>query len=72
MREQALFNLALIKYNKYQILHKKYNLQAIWEEILIESENNEVKAYSEDFSPCLIHFNGPDSKKILNEIIDNL
>lgn len=72
VREQALFNLALIKYNKYQILHKKYNLQAIWEEILIESENNEVKAYSEDFSPCLIHFNGPDSKKILNEIIDNL
>lgn len=72
IREQAIFNLALIKYNKYQILHKKYNLQAIWEEILIESENNEVRAYSEDFSPCLIHFNGPDSKKILNQIIDNL
>ena len=72
VREQALFNLALIRYNKYQLLHKKYNLQALWEEIIIDYKNNKLSFFSEEFSPCMIHFNGPESKSILNKINSNI
>jgi len=72
VREQALLNLALIKNNNFEILHKKYNLQVLWEEILIDYKQDNLRVISEEFEPNIIHFNGNESKKMLEEILLNI
>jgi hypothetical protein len=70
VREQALMNLAMIKYEEVEILHKKYNLQVLWEELNFEYDGTQIKAYSEDFEPCFAHFNGHISKPHLDNFIE--
>jgi len=69
-REQALMNLSMIKYEEVEILHKKYNLQVLWEELNFEFDGKHIKAYSEDFEPCFAHFNGHISKSHLDNFIE--
>ena len=76
LREQAVANLAVIKQKDYEVLHKKYNLQVLWEEINISLSNNKLEALSGDFEPLFVHFNGPaakeDLKKLINCIENNI
>lgn len=69
VREQSLMNLAMIKYKDVEILHKKYNLQLLWEEVEVNFDGKEIQAKSEQFEPCLIHFNGNISKPYLDEFL---
>lgn len=71
VREQALMNLAMIRYRDVEILHKKYNLQVLWEEVKIDFDGKEINANSEEFEPCLIHFNGNISKPYLDEFLSH-
>lgn len=66
MREQSLVNLALIRYGNYKEIHKKFNLQAIWEEFELDIKDGIVKCKSLNFNPVFLHFNGKEAKKILN------
>jgi hypothetical protein len=72
LREQAVVNLATIRYEKYKILPKKYNLQVLWEEIILAQEDEKISAISEDFEPLFIHFNGPSAKSDLRKIYNDL
>lgn len=69
MREQSLVNLALIRYGNYKEIHKKFNLQAIWEEYELDIKEGAIKCKSLDFNPVFMHFNGKDAKKLLNSSI---
>ena len=69
MREQSLVNLALIRYGNYKEIHKKFNLQAIWEEFELEIIDGIVNCKSLNFNPVFLHFNGKEAKKILNSSI---
>lgn len=71
VREQALMNLAMIRYSDVEVLHKKYNLQVLWEEVEINFDGKEINANSEEFEPCLVHFNGDISKPYLDEFVTN-
>lgn len=70
VREQALMNLSMIKYGEVELLHKKYNLQVLWEELNFEYDGKNIKAFSEDFEPCFAHFNGHISKSHLDNFIE--
>ena len=70
VREQALMNLSMIKYGEVELLHKKYNLQVLWEELNFEYDGKQIKAFSEDFEPCFAHFNGYISKSYLDNFIE--
>lgn len=70
VREQALMNLSMIKYGEVELLHKKYNLQVLWEELNFEYDGKNIKAFSEDFEPCFAHFNGHISKAHLDNFIE--
>lgn len=70
VREQALMNLSMIKYGEVEILHKKYNLQVLWEELSFDYDGEQIKAHSEDFEPCFAHFNGHISKSHLDNFIE--
>jgi len=72
LREQAVVNLATIRYEKYKILPKKYNLQVLWEEIILTQENQKISVISEDFEPLFVHFNGPSAKSDLRKIYNDL
>lgn len=72
LREQALVNLACIRYENFEILPKKYNLQVLWEEIILTQSNGKLSVISEDFEPLFVHFNGPNAKEDLRKIFDHL
>ncbi len=68
LREQAVANLATIKYKDYEILHKKFNLQVLWEEVNLECKESILQSKSQDFEPLFVHFNGPAAKQDLKDI----
>ena len=68
LREQAVANLATIKYNDFEILHKKFNLQVLWEEVILDCFKDQLSSISQDFSPLFVHFNGPAAKQDLKNI----
>jgi hypothetical protein len=70
MREQSLVNLALIRYGNYKEIHKKFNLQIIWEEYELDIKQGVIKCKSLDFNPVFMHFNGKEAKKLLNSSIN--
>lgn len=72
LREQAVANLAVIRHKDYEILHKQYNLQVLWEEVDIFQKNGTLISISNDFNPLIVHFNGPAAKNDLRKIIDYL
>ena len=72
LREQSVVNLATIRYEQYEILPKKYNLQVLWEEIILKQDNEKITAVSEDFEPLFVHFNGPSAKGDLSKIYNDL
>lgn len=72
LREQAVANLAVIRHKDYEILHKQYNLQVLWEEVDIFQKNGRLTSISNNFSPLFVHFNGPAAKNDLKNIIDYL
>ena len=72
LREQAVANLAVIRHENYEVLHKKYNLQVLWEEVSIFQKNRTLISSSNDFIPLFVHFNGPAAKNDLKNIINNL
>jgi hypothetical protein len=59
----------LIRYGNYKEIHKKFNLQAIWEEYELDIKEGVIKCKSLEFNPVFMHFNGKDAKKLLNSSI---